>query len=160
VTRRVLAALLLAAGGWLWFGAAAPARRERDAAREEFARLRGERERVRLQIEASSRRATVALTPERGAAAARALRRALLAAAEAAPVREVAIAASASTRGQVAATGRLSAVGSLDELLVVADRLSSPASGVAIRRCVLSEVGPGGGDLRLEVEGVSVGAGS
>jgi hypothetical protein len=160
VTRRILAALLLATSTWLWFGAAAPARRERDGARDDFARLRAERERVRLEVEASSRRASVALTPEKGAAAARALRRALLAAAEAAPVREVAIAASASPRGRVAATGRLSAVGSLDELLVVADRLSDPASGVVIRRCVLSEAGTGGGALRLEIEGASVGAGS
>jgi hypothetical protein len=159
VTRRVLAALLLAASAWLWFGAAAPARRERDTARDEFARLRAERERVRLEVEASSRRASVALTPEKGAAAARALRRALLAAAEAAPVREVAIAASASPRGR-AATGRLAAVGSLDELLVVADRLCDPASGVVIRRCVLSEAGAGGGALRLELEASSVGTGS
>jgi hypothetical protein len=160
MTRRILAALLLAASAWLWFGVAAPARRGRDAARDEFARLRAERERVRLQVEASSRRATLTLTPEKGAAAARALRRALLAAAEAAPVREVTIAASASARGKRAATGRLSAVGSLEELLVVADRLSDPASGVVIRRCVLSEVEPGGGELRLELEGATVRAGS
>jgi hypothetical protein len=159
VTRRLAAVLLLAASAWLWFGVAAPARRQRDAARGEFARLRAERERVRAQVELAARRAAVTPTPEDGAAAARSLRRALLQAAEAAPVRDVEIAASPARRGRFAATGRLSAVGSLEELLSVADRLTDPGSGVTLRRFVLAEIGAGG-DLRLDLEGVTLRAGS
>lgn len=155
---RVLAAVLVAASAWLWLGVAVPAGRERDAAREEFARLRAEREQVRARVEAASRRARVVLTPEKGAAAARALRRALLQAAEAAPVREVSIAASASPGGRLAATGRLSAVGSLDELLAAADRLADPASGAVLRRFVIARTEPGG-DLRLEAESASLRSG-
>jgi hypothetical protein len=159
MTRRLAAVLLLAASAWLWFGVAAPARRERDAARDEFARVRAERELVRTRVEVATRRAAVVLTPENGAAAARSLRRALLQAAEAAPLRQVAIAASPARRGRFAAAGRLSAVGSLEGLLAVADRLADPASGVVLRRFALTEVEPGG-DLRLEVEGAALRVGS
>jgi hypothetical protein len=159
VTRRLAVVLLLACSAWLWFGLAAPARRERDAARDEFARLRVERERVRAEVEAASRRAVVTLAPEDGAAAARSLRRALLQAAEAAPVRDVEIAASPARRGRFAATGRLSAEGSLEELLAVADRLTDPASGVMLRRVVLTEIAAGG-DLRLDLDGVTLRTGS
>jgi hypothetical protein len=156
VRRRLAAVLLLAASAWLWFGVAAPARRARDAARDEFARLRAERERLRTQVEAASRRAAVVITPEKGASAARALRRALLRAAEAASVSDVAIAASPA-RGRFAAAGRLSAEGSLESLLAVADRLTDPATGVALRKFVLTAAEPD--KLRLEAEAVSLRAG-
>ena len=49
MTRRLAAALLLLAALGLHLGLAAPARRQRDEAREEFARQREEREGLRAQ---------------------------------------------------------------------------------------------------------------
>jgi len=159
VTRRLAAAVLAALAAWLWLGFAAPARRESDAARAEFARLRAERERVRSRVVEIGRRATVGRTPESGAAAARAMRRALLQATEVGGVENVRIAATPANRGRVAATGRLSVDGPLEAVLAVADRLADPGSGVLVRRTTLAEAGPGSAGVRLDVDGVSLRSG-
>lgn len=159
MTRRLAAAVLVLLAAWLWLGVAAPARRERDAAREEFARLRSQRERVRSRVAELERRAAVGRTPESGAAAARALRRALLQCTEGAPVGAVHIAAGPAGRGRVVATGRLSVEGPLDAVLGVADRLADARSGVLVQRAVLVATRPGGLEVRLDVEGVSVRSG-
>ena len=159
MTRRLAAAVLVLLAAWLWLGVAAPARRERDAGREEFARLRAERERVRSRAAELERLAAVGRTPESGAAAARTLRRALLLSTEGAPVGAVRIAAGPAERGRVVATGRLSVEGPLEAVLGVADRLADPRSGVLVQRVVLVATSPGGPAVRLDVEGVSVRSG-
>jgi hypothetical protein len=158
VTRRLAAAVLVLLAAWLWLGVAAPARRERDAAREEFASLRSQRERVRSRVAELERRAAVGRTPESGAAA-RELRRALLQCTEGAAVGAVHIAAGPAGRGRVVATGRLSVEGPLDAVLGVADRLADARSGVLVQRAVLVATRPGGLEVRLDVEGVSVRSG-
>ena len=160
MTRRVAAAVLAVLSGWLWLGVAAPARRERDAAREEFARLRTERERVRVRVAEQELRTSVGRTPESGAAASRAMRRVLLQSTEGAPVGAVRIAADPADRGRVVAIGRLSVQGPLEAVLGVADRLADPRSGVLVQRAILVATRPGGAEVRLDVEGVSVRSGS
>jgi hypothetical protein len=155
-----VAAGLVAASVWLWFGVAAPARRQRDTARDEFARVRAERERVRARAEVTSRQAEAGRTPEAGAAAARELRRSLLRATEGLSVGAIRISTSGSARGRVAASGRLTVEGPLDALLSVSDRLADPASGVLVRRVTLLEAEPGGAAVQLELEATSVRAGS
>jgi hypothetical protein len=159
VTRRLTAAILTALAALVWLGLAAPARRERDTARAEFARLRAEREGLRSRVAGLERRVAAGRTPQSGAAAARALRRALLQAAEAGSVEDVRIAASAVRSGRVAATARLSVLGPLDSVLAVADRLSDPASGVLVRRAILAQPGPGSSEVSLDVEGASLRSG-
>jgi hypothetical protein len=159
VTRRLVAAFLVAVSALLWLGVAAPARRERDAAREEYARLRAERERVRARLAELERRAGVGRSPESGTAAALALRRALLRATELEGVEDVRIAASAAGRGQVAATGQLSLEGPLETMLAVSDRLAEPGSGVLVRRATLAQLGAEGPQVRLDVEGASARSG-
>lgn len=160
MTRWVAAGLLAVVTAWLWLGVAVPSRRSRDAARDEFARLRAERERVRSLVVDLERRVSAGRTPESGAAAARAMRRALLQATAGAAVGAVRISASPSGRGRFAATGRLSVEGALDAVLGVADRLADPRSGVLLQRAVLAEARAGSPEVRLDVEGVSVGSGS
>lgn len=160
MTRRLLAGLLLLAGVLLWTGVAVPARRARDEARAEFARLREERERSRSEAAAAERLASAGRTPEAGAAAARALRLALLRATEGLGVGRVAIAASSAEQGAVAATARLSAEGPLEDVLRVSDRLSDPRSGLLLRSVTLSEAGEDRRSVRLDVDAVSLRAGS
>jgi hypothetical protein len=159
MTRRLVAALCTLAAAWLWFGVASPARRERDVARSEFARLRAERERVRSRVAEVERRAAVGRTPESGAAAARAMRRALLQATEGAAVGSVRIGAAPADRGRVVATGRLSIRGPLEAVLSVADRLADPRSGVLVQRAILVAAGPAAPEVRLDVDGVTVRSG-
>lgn len=160
MTRRVLAGLLLLAGVLLWAGLAAPARRARDEARAELARLREERERSRSEMAAAERLASAGRTPEAGAAAARTLRLALLRATEGLEVGRVTIAASSAERGAVAATGRLGAEGPLEAVLRVTDRLADPGSGLLLRSVTLSEAGEDRQSVRLDVDAVSLRAGS
>jgi hypothetical protein len=160
VTLRLLAAALAALSAWLLFGVAAPARRQRDAARAEFTRLRAERESVRAQLAALERRSAAGRTPEAGPAAARTMRLVLLAATEAAGLEAARIATDASGRGRVAASGRLSVDGPLEAVLGVTDRLAHPDSGLIVQGVTLADRGGEGQDVRLELHGVSVRAGS
>ena len=157
-----LALLLAAAAGWL--GLVAPARRERDRARAEYARARQERERLRGEFSGRGRRALGDVAPSDAAAAGRALRLALLRATEGLPVEAVEIAASGE-RGGGTARGRLSAEGEMAALLRVAERLVDPAAGVRVEHVVLAPAGVRP-TLRPTVrcgsmlEGTSVGSGS
>jgi hypothetical protein len=71
----------------------------------------------------------------------------------------VRIAASASERGRVAATGRLTVEGQIDAVLSVADRLADPRSGVLVQRAILAESRGDASGVTLEVDGVTVRSG-
>ena len=154
MTRRVVAALLLLAALGLHLGVALPARRQRDEARDEFARRREERERLRAQVAGFERRAAAGRAPSGDAAAARALRLTLLQAAEGLPLGAVRIVAEAGHRGTVAARGRLAAEGRQVDLLRAAERLAQPSAGVLLERVGFFQASRG--ELRLEVEAFTV----
>jgi hypothetical protein len=154
VTRRLAAALMLLGSLGLHLGLAAPAQRQRDAAREEFARLREQRERLRAQATRRQGRAASVRAPSGDAEAVRALRLSFLAALEGLPLRTVRISAEAGRRGVVAARGRLSAEGEQADLLRAAGKLAEVSSGVLIETVRLTPVP--GDDLRLEIEAFSV----
>ena len=146
--------MLLAALG-LHFGLAAPARRQRDEAREEFARLREERERLRVQSARRQRRAASARTPSGDAEAVRALRLSFLGAVEGLPLRAVRISAGAGRQGVGATRGRLAAEGGQADLLRAAGKLAQSSSGVLLENVRLAQAP--GDDLRLEIEAFSFG---
>lgn len=150
-----LALLLAAASGWL--GLVAPARRERDRARADYARVRQERERLRADLSSLERRAHRSVAPSDGAAAGRALRLNLLRATEGLPVEVVQLSATGQAGG-VAARGSLAAEGEMADLLRVAERLVDPAAGVRVERVGLAPLARGG--MRLELDGWSAGSGS
>lgn len=152
MSRRVAAALLLVAALGVHLGVALPARRQRDEARDAFARGREERERLRGQAARLERRAAAGRAPAGDAAAARALRLSLLRATEGLPLGAVRISVDVG-RGSVAARGRLAAEGRQADLLRAAGRLAEPSSGVLLERVALAET-PGGG-VRIEVEAFS-----
>jgi len=154
VTRRLAAALMLLAAVGLHVGLAAPARRQRDEAREEFARLREERERLRAQAARLRRPAVSVGAPSGDAEAVRALRQSFLGALEGLPVRTVRISAGAGRRGVVAARGRLAAEGRQTDLLRAAGRLAEASSGVLLESVRLARAP--GDDLRLEIEAFSM----
>jgi hypothetical protein len=148
------AALLLLAALAVHLGVGVPARRERDEAREDFARARKARESLRTQAVRLERRAVAAArAPAGDAAAARALRLALLQATEGLPLESVRIAAEAEQRGTAAARGSLVAEGRQADLLRVAGRLADPSSGILVERVRLAEWRAG---LRLELDAFSV----
>lgn len=148
MTRRLAGLALLALAAGVWFALALPAQRERDAARTEYARARTERERLRAQAVALEKRGAVARTPQAGAAAARGLRAALLAATRDLPVEAVQIAAGAA-KGRSAARGQLSAEGSMAAVLRLAERLAAAESGVRVDRVELTSVA---GGVRLDAD--------
>ena len=152
--RRVAAALLLAAALGLHLGVTLPARRQRDEARDEYARSREERERLRAQAVRLERRAEAGRAPAGDAAAARALRLALLQAVEGLPLGAVRIVAEAGRGSAIAARGRLAAEGRQGDVLRAAGRLAEPSSGVLLER--VSFVEARGGEIRLEVEAYTV----
>ena len=146
------AAVILVAALGLHLGVTLPARRQRDEARDEFARGREERERLRAQATRLERRATAGRAPAGDAAAARALRLSLLRATEGLSLGAVHIGAEAG-RGGVAARGRLVAEGRQADVLRAAGRLADPSSGVLLERVALLETR--GGEVRIEVEAFS-----
>jgi hypothetical protein len=159
MTRVRLAAALVVAAGLVHVLLTLPAGRARDAARAEFGRQRAERELVRAELARLERRAAArsGAAPEDDAAAARALRRAMLDATRGLAIGQVQIAALPERQGALAARGRLAGTGSQAELLRVAGRLASPASGVLLQRLELAQTT---GGVRLEAEAVSVRGGS
>jgi hypothetical protein len=157
MTRLRLGLVLLLAAAVVHVAWTLPARRARDEARTEFARQRAERERLRAESARLERRAKRPAAPDDDAAAARALRLALLEATRGLAVGEVQLASQPSREGSVAARGKLGGTGSQAELLRVAGRLAEPASGVLLERLELS-LGPRG--IRLEADAVSVRGGS
>ena len=154
MTRRLAAALMLLAALGLHVGVAAPARRQRDAARDEFARLREERERLRVQFARLQRRAASVRAPSGDAEAVRALRLSFLAAVEGLPLKAVRISAAAGRQGAVAARGRLAADGRQSDLLRAAGRLAEASSGVLLENVRFAQTP--GNDLRLEIEAFSL----
>lgn len=152
--RRVAGALLLVAALGLHLGVTLPARRQRDEARDEFARAREQRERLRAQTARLERRAAAGRAPSGDAAAARALRLSLLQATEGLPLEAVHIGAEAGRRGAVAARGRLVAEGRQADVLRAAGRLADPSSGVLLERVALAEAR--GGAVQIEVGAFSV----
>ena len=156
MTRRLAAALMLLGALGLHFGLAAPARRQRDGAREEFARLREERERLRARAARLRPLAVSVRAPSGDAEAVRAVRQSFLRALEGLPLQAVRISAEPGRRGMVAARGSLAAEGRQVDLLRAAGRLAGPSSGVLLETVRLARVP--GEDLRLEIEASSVGA--
>jgi hypothetical protein len=151
VTRRLAAALLLLVAVGVHAGVTVPARRQRDEARDEFARSREERERLRAQAARLDQRAPAVQAPAGDAAAARALRLSLLGATRGLDLRAVQIAATPGRRGPAAARGRLVAEGNQADLLRAAGRLAEPSSGVQLERLALAEVRGAGVQLQVEV---------
>ena len=154
MTRRLAAALMLLAALGLHLGLASPARRQRDEAREEFARLREEREGLRAQSARLQRRTASARAPSGDAEAVRALRLSFLGAVEGLPVTAVRISAEAGRHGVVAARGRLAADGRQVDLLRAAGRLAEASSGVLLENVRFAQAP--GDDLRLELEAFSL----
>jgi hypothetical protein len=156
VTRRLAAALMLLGALGLHFGLAAPARRQRDGAREEFARLREERERLRAGAARLRPLAVSVRAPSGDAEAVRAVRRSFLGAIAGLPLKAVRISAEAGRQGMVTARGSLAAEGRQSDLLRAAGRLAEVSSGVLLETVRLARVH--GEDLRLEIEASGVGA--
>jgi len=154
VKRRVAAAVLVLAALGLHLGVALPSRRERDQAREGFARAREQRERLRAEAVRLERRAAAGRAPAGEAAAARALRLSLLRAIEGLPLGGVRVGAESGRGSAVAARGKLVAEGRQADLLRAAGRLADPSSGVRLERVSLVEAR--GGDVRLEIDAISV----
>jgi hypothetical protein len=154
VTRRWAAALLLFAALGLYLGLAAPARRQRDEAREEFARLREEREGLRAQDARLQRQAASLRAPKGDAEAARALRLSFLEAVEGLPLRAVRISAEAGRHGALAARGRVAAEGGQADLLRAAGKLAEASSGVMIETVRVAHAR--GHDLRIEIDAFSM----
>jgi len=159
MTRRLVALGLLAAAAALHVGITLPARRERDEARAAFAQQREQRERLRVGVARLERRASEvrASAPEGDAAAARALRLALLAATRGLGIDDVQIASHPQRRGTTAARGRLVGTGGQADVLRTAGRLADPESGVLLERLELA-LRPEG--IRMEADAISVRAGA
>ena len=158
MSRAVLGLLSLLAAVAVHVALTLPARQERDAAREAYARQRAERERLRAELARLDRRPAAAqAAPEADAAAGRALRLSLLAATRGVALGDLQIAAVPERRGAIAARGRLSASGSQAELLRAAGRLAEEASGVRLERLSLTG---GAARHRLEAEAVTLRFGS
>jgi hypothetical protein len=154
VTRRLAAAVLLLVAVGLHLGVTLPARRQRDEARDEFARGREERERLRAQTARLDQRPPAVRAPAGDAAAARALRLSLLRATDGLALRGVQIAAAPGRRGAAAARGRLVAEGSQTDLLRAAGRLAEASSGIQLERMALAEVR--GTGIQLQIEAYSM----
>jgi len=153
--KRVVAVVLAAAAVGVHLGVSVPARRQRDEAREAFARAREVRERLRAEAKHLERRAAATVrAPSGEAAAARALRLSLLGATHGLALESLRIGVGAGQRGAAAARGTLAAVGRQADLLRVAGRLALPSSGVVVEQVRLAESRDGA--LRLELEAFSV----
>ena len=110
------------------------------------------RERLRAQAASLERRGAARRTPQAGAAAARALRAALLQATRGVPVEGVRISAVAA-QGRVAARGQLSVEGRMVAVLRLAERLAAPESGLLVDRVDLTAVsGDDSRAIRLEAD--------
>jgi len=157
--RLLVGVSLLLAAGVVHVGLTLPARRARDEAREAFARAREEREGLRAELARLERRAALEAVVVSGdaAAAARALRRALLASTRGLDLGDVRIAAQPGRGGSGLARGRLGGTGGQAAVLRVADRLADPGSGARLERLDLS-LRPEG--VRLEAEAAAAGPGS
>jgi hypothetical protein len=151
VSRHRLALLLLAIAVVVFAALVPTARRERDAARQQYALAREERERLRVRLADLSRRTSEdeRATAADGAGAIRMLRQAVLRATHGLPVSSVEISVSGTARGAIAARGRFAAVGDFVDVLRLARRIASSSSGLLLERVSFGEVR---GAVRLEAE--------
>ena len=155
MTRRLVGLGLLLVAAVIYLGITLPARRARDEARAAFAHEREERERLRADVARLERRATRARAsaPDGEAAAARALRRSLLAASSGLAIGGVEIASHPERGGGIAARGRLVGTGRQADVLRMAGRLAEGDSGVLLERLELT-LRPEG--IRMEADAISV----
>jgi hypothetical protein len=151
MSRHRLALLLLAVAVVVFAALVPAARREREAARQQYALAREERERLRVRLADLSRRNSEdARAPAAdGAGAVRMLREAVLRATHELPVSSVEISVSGTTSGAIAARGRFAAVGGFTDVLRLARRIASSSSGLLLERVSFGEVREG---VRLEAE--------
>jgi hypothetical protein len=154
VKRRVAAALLALVAAGLHVGVTRPAGRQRDEARDAFARGREERERLRAESLRLERRSATGKAPAGEAAAARALRLSLLRATEGLALESVRIGSEPRGGAGIAARGRLVAQGRQADVLRAAGRLADASSGVLLERVTLVQARAGA--VRLEAEAFSV----
>jgi hypothetical protein len=144
--------LILVAGAAVVFAALVPAaRRERDAARQEYAAAREERERLRVRLADLGRRTYEEdrATAADGVSAARALRHAIIRATDGLAVSGVEISVSVTPRSAIAARGHFAAEGHFTEVLRLARRLADSSSGLLLGRVNL---GAARGALRIEAD--------
>jgi hypothetical protein len=139
MTRRAVAAALFVLAGVVFVGLVLPARRDRSAAREQYAQARAERQRLRVRLANLDRRTSEdqGATAANGAAAVRALRQATLRATEGLPVSGVSLSTSVAPRGAIAARGQVSAEGGFVDALRLTRRLAAPSSGLLLQRVTL-----------------------
>lgn len=151
MSRRRIALLLLATAVAVFATFVPTARRERDAAREQYALAREERERLRVRLADLSRRTSEdeRATAADGAVAVRMLREAMLRATRELPVSSVEISVNGTARGAIAARGRFTAVGGFNDVLRVARRIASSSSGLLLERVSFREFR---GAVRIEAE--------
>jgi hypothetical protein len=151
VSRRRFALLLLAIAVVVFAALVPTAGRERDAARQQYALAREERERLRVRLAHLNRRTSEdeRATAADGAVAVRMLREAVLRATDGLPVSGVEIRVSGTTRGAIAARGRFAAVGGFTDVLRLARRIASSSSGLLLERVSFGEVR---GAVRIEAE--------
>lgn len=150
--RRYRLGLLLLTAALVVFVVVVPAaRREGDAARQQHAQAREERERLRVRLADLSRRTTQdeGATAADGVTAARALRLAFLRATDGLAVSGVEVRVSPVPRGAIAARGLLAAEGRFTDVLRLARRLADPSSGLLLDRVNLVEARS---DVRLVAE--------
>jgi hypothetical protein len=144
--------LVLVALAVLIFVALVPsARRERDAARQQYAAAREERERLRVRLADLGRRTFEEdrATAADGVSAARALRLAVLRATEGLAVSGVEVSVSVASGSAIAARGRFVAQGQFTEVLRLARRLADSSSGLLLGRVSLAEAR---GAVRIEAD--------
>jgi hypothetical protein len=151
VSRRRLALLLLATAVVVFAALVPTARRERDAARQQYALAREERERLRVRLADLNRRTSEdeRATAADGAGAVRMLRQAVLRATEGLSVSGVEISVNGTTRGAVAARVRFAAVGRFTDVLRLARRIAGASSGLLLERVTFGEAR---GAVRIEAE--------
>ena len=151
MTRRALALILLVVAAVVFVSLVLPARRDRTAAREEYALARAERQRLIVRLADRDRRTSEdqGATSADGAAAVRALRHAALRATEGLEVSGVTVSSTARAQGAIAARGQLVAEGGFVDALRLTRRLAAPSSGLLLQRVSL---GVAGGAVRVEAD--------
>jgi hypothetical protein len=160
VSRRILAAAVLALAVLVWLTAVRPAASDLEAARQQYGRLREERQRLRLRTAVLERQmaAHARLAGASGTDAGdptKALRRFVVENVSKVPLSDVRL-ETVPGRGATAARVRISVVGGFRDILRLGERLSGPDSGLALERVQLGVAGPG--RLQGEIEGFTLGA--
>jgi hypothetical protein len=153
VTRGRLTLLLVLVAASVFLAVVPSARTAMEAARREHARVEEQIQGLRVRLADLDRRRLEdrVATAATGAGAARALRKAVLAALDGLPVTDVEIATTPADHGVVGARCRAAARGRLPDLLRVTRRLAAPTSGILLERVSLG-AGREGVDLEVWTE--------